>query len=389
MKKKAQEKTSQATPRVKPPDDHRLVEVNPEVPRKVRPDPDLVTPDLVVRMPAAKVPITRVISTTTSPAGIQVIPGATPVQMVIASFISGGLDSEDTRRAYRRHLHDAVAILGVEDVRDLTGARLAGYRARLLADGRGPATHAQALAAVRAFLRWVGGVFHLRQFDGEVLRATLRAPRVSVIKPYLVLTEAETARMIKAAADRRDRAIVMTLLGAGPRVSELTGLDVRDLRQDADGGDILHIRAGKGAKDRMVPIHEEVTRAIHAYLSSSGRTTTDSGPLFLAQDRGRHLRTQTRVGARAVRDLIYLLHDLAEIAKPISPHSLRHSFAIRALRYSGNILAVSKMLGHANVATTQTYLDHLGLGELRRAVPHLPVADGGRDEDGTAMTMLP
>jgi site-specific recombinase XerC len=208
-----------------------------------------------------------------------------------------------------------------------------------------------------------------------------------VIKPYLVLTEAETARMIAVAADRRDRAIVMTLLGAGPRVSELTGLDVRDLHQDADGGDILHIRAGKGAKDRMVPVHEEVTRAIHAYLSCSGRTTKDPGPLFLAQDRGRHLRAQTRVGARAVRDLIYLLHDRAEIAKPISPHSLRHTFAIRALRYSGNILAVSKMLGHANVATTQVYLNHLGLGELRRAIPHLPAADCGRDQDGTAMTV--
>jgi len=355
-----------------PPDESKLVEVGPEFDPKPRPKPTRVTPEVVVHVPAAMVPITRVISTTTPAAGAQIIPEAIPVPRVIASFLSGGIDSTDTRRAYRRHLHDAFALLEVEDVRELTGERLAGYRAQLLADGRGAATHAQALAAVRAFLRWVGGTFHIRQFDSEVLRATLRAHRVSVIKPYLVLTEAETARMIKAATDRRDRAIVMTLLGAGPRVSELTGLDVRDLHQDADGGDILHIRAGKGAKDRMVPIHEEVTRAIHGYLSCSGRTTTDSGPLFLAQDRGRHLRAQTRVGARAVRDLIYLLHDRAEIAKPISPHSLRHTFAIRALRFSGNILAVSKMLGHANVATTQVYLNHLGLGELRRATPHLP-----------------
>lgn len=355
-----------------PPDEFKLVEVGPEFDPKPRPKPTGVTPEVVAHVPAAMVPITRVISTTTPSAGVQIMPEAIPVNRVIAAFLSGGIDSADTRRAYRRHLHDAFALLEVDDVRELTGERLAGYRAQLLADGRGVATHAQALAAVRAFLRWVGGTFHLRLFDSEVLRATLRAPRVSVIRPYLVLTEAETARMIKAAADRRDRAIVMTLLGAGPRVSELTGLDVGDLHQDADGGDILYIRAGKGAKDRMVPIHEEVTRAIHAYLSCSGRTTTDPGPLFLAQDRGRHLRVQTRVGARAVRDLIYLLHDRAEIAKPISPHSLRHTFAIRALRYSGNILAVSKMLGHANVATTQVYLNHLGLGELRRATPHLP-----------------
>jgi site-specific recombinase XerD len=358
--------------RMIPPDGFKLVEVPPESDPKSRLNPELVTPDMVVHVPAAMVPITGVISTPTPSTGVPIMPETIPVNRVIAAFLSGGIDSTDTRRAYRRHLHDAFALLDVDDVRDLTGERLAGYRAQLLADGRGPATHAQALAAVRAFLRWVSGTFHLRQFDSEVLRATLWAPRVTVIKPYLVLTEAETARMIAVAADRRDRAIVMTLLGAGPRVSELTGLDVRDLHQDADGGDILHIRAGKGAKDRMIPIHEEVTRAIHAYLSCSGRTTNDPGPLFLAQDRGRHLRAQTRVGARAVRDLIYLLHDRAEIAKPISPHSLRHTFAIRALRFSGNILAVSKMLGHANVATTQVYLNHLGLGELRRATPHLP-----------------
>jgi integrase/recombinase XerC len=372
-----------------PPDASKHVEVGPEFDPKPRPKPTRVTPEVVAHLPAAMVPITGVISTTTPSAGVQIMPEAILVNRVIAAFLRGGIDSTDTRRAYRRHLHDAVALLEVDDVRELTGERLAGYRAQLLADGRGPATHAQALAAVRAFLRWVGGTFHLRLFDSEVLRATLRAPRVSVVRPYLVLTEAETARMIKAATDRRDRAIVMTLLGAGPRVSELTGLDVRDLRQDADGGDILHIRAGKGAKDRMVPIHEEVTRAIHAYLSCLGRTTNDSGPLFLAQDRGRHLRAETRVGARAIRDLIYLLHDRAEIAKPISPHSLRHTFAIRALRFSGNILAVSKMLGHANVATTQVYLDHLGLGELRRAIPPLPAPDGGRDEHGTAMTVSP
>lgn len=60
------------------------------------------------------------------------------------------------------------------------------------------------------------------------------------------------------------------------------------------------------------------------------------------------------------------------IAKQISPHSLRHTFAIRALRFSGNAVTVSKLLGHASVATTQVYLNHLGLGELRAAVPHLP-----------------
>jgi integrase/recombinase XerC len=60
-------------------------------------------------------------------------------------------------------------------------------------------------------------------------------------------------------------------------------------------------------------------------------------------------------------------------AKQISPHSLRHTYALRAPRHGGNVVAVSKLLGHASIATTQRYLDHLQLSELRRAVPHLPV----------------
>jgi site-specific recombinase XerD len=60
-------------------------------------------------------------------------------------------------------------------------------------------------------------------------------------------------------------------------------------------------------------------------------------------------------------------------AKAISPHALRHTYAIRALRAGGNVIAVQKLLGHASVATTQRYLDHLALGELRAAVPPLPV----------------
>jgi len=61
-------------------------------------------------------------------------------------------------------------------------------------------------------------------------------------------------------------------------------------------------------------------------------------------------------------------------AKSISPHSLRHSFAIRTLRHSGNVTAVGALLGHSSIATTQRYVAHLQTAELRAAVPPLPVA---------------
>ena len=59
-------------------------------------------------------------------------------------------------------------------------------------------------------------------------------------------------------------------------------------------------------------------------------------------------------------------------AKVISPHTLRHTFAVRALRAGHDVEAVRRLLGHASIATTQRYVDHLELGELRAAVPPLP-----------------
>lgn len=65
-------------------------------------------------------------------------------------------------------------------------------------------------------------------------------------------------------------------------------------------------------------------------------------------------------------------------AKQISPHNLRHTFAIRSLRSRHDVIAVQKLLGHVSVATTQRYLNHLDLTELRQAVPNLPATANGR-----------
>lgn len=348
-----------------PPDDFKVVEPFPEAPRKPRPTPQLVTPSAVVLRDPGMVPITRVIST-------EGVATTIPFMNAVEGFLSAEVDSPNTRRAYRRHLTDAFSYFEVVDVRDLNGQRLAAYRAHLLADGRRASTHSQALAALRAFLRWMNGTFDLRQFDDRVLRVTLRAPRVTVVRPFNVLSDPEATRILQATSNTRDRAVVATLLGAGLRVSELCALDVGDLRSDADGGDVLHVRSGKGGKDRMVPVHEEVIHVIHLYLTSTGRSTSDLGPLFLAQDRGRAARRDHRVGARAVRKLISRLQEQAGVAKIISPHSFRHTYGMRGIRHGKDPVAMSRLLGHASLTTTMAYVDHLGLGELRQTVPHLP-----------------
>ena len=258
-------------------------------------------------------------------------------------------------------------------VADLNGAQLAAYRAHLTNNSLAPASQAQALAALRAFLHW-SGTMGAHRLSGDVIRAALKTPRGSTRKPYQVLSEPEGAALLGAVTTPRDLALLAVMLGAGLRAAEAVGLDITDVLHEQEGGAALHVRQGKGRKDRIVPIQADVARAIRAYLAATGRHLGQGGPLFRAHDRAATKLPRGRLTTRAAGYVVARCTTAAGIdAKQISPHSLRHTFAIRSLRSRHDVIAVQKLLGHASVATTQRYLDHLGLAELRQAVPDLPV----------------
>ena len=188
----------------------------------------------------------------------------------------------------------------------------------------------------------------------------------------IVLGESEVEAMLGAATGPRDRALLAVLLGAGVRAAELTALDVRDLH-DTDDGLFLHVR-GKGRKTRDVPVTSTVRAALLGYLSSTGRALGDDGPLFRAHDRGARERGRPRLSTRAVGDLVATLARRAKLTgKRVTPHALRHTYAIRYLKLADkNVAALQKLLGHASLTVTQRYLDHLGLADLRAGLPDLP-----------------
>ena len=178
----------------------------------------------------------------------------------------------------------------------------------------------------------------------------------------------------------RHNGITLSILGsfpssrrAGLRASEVVGLDGKDIRLDSEGEYFMLVH-GKGRKDRQVPVHQEVVDAIQAYLNGGGRSLRDEGALFLAHDRAQGKRLPGRLTTRGLGLFIATLTAACGIlAKKVSPHALRHTYATAALRQGGNLVAVSKLLGlgHAQVSTTQRYLDHLELGELRKVVPKI------------------
>jgi site-specific recombinase XerD len=296
----------------------------------------------------------------------------TPWETVVEAYLDAAIDSPHTRRAYKRHLRYGFDVLGVATVSELSGADLARYRAAVVSSDLAPGSQAQALAALRSFMAW-SRTLGAHQLSSDVIRTALKTPKAVVRRPYRTLGETDIATVLATASTARDRALLATLLGAGLRAAEAVGLDVTDLHDDPDGGLVIAVRRGKGRKDRQVPVQHDVARLLLAYLAETGRRLGDPRPLFRAHDRGVARRGRARLSTRAVG---YLVHAALEraglVAKAISPHSLRHTYAIRALRAGGNVIAVQKLLGHASIATTQRYLDHLALGELRAAVPPLP-----------------
>jgi len=294
----------------------------------------------------------------------------TPWRRVLAVYLDT-LDSPHTRRAYERHIAAALEALAVATLAELTGELLAAWRAYVTGSELALGSQAQSLAALRSFLKW-SRLFGAHTLSKDMIGELLKTPGGSVQRPYQVLSEPEAARLLHAAGSARDKALVALLLGAGLRAGELVALDVADLREDERGEFAVHVRAGKGRKNRLVPIRADVAAIVRRYLSQSGRTLGGPGSLLLSEDPAKR-RTDRRLSTRAVGYLLERLCERAAIdAKKISPHSLRHTAAPRAIRAGVPLPGVQKFLGHANLATTSRYVDHIELGELREALPELP-----------------
>jgi integrase/recombinase XerD len=149
----------------------------------------------------------------------------------------------------------------------------------------------------------------------------------------------------------RDRALLEFLYGTGARISEATGLDLDELRLDSDP--VVRL-AGKGGKQRVVPVGSYAVRALEAYLVrarpalAAASTRMSVSPAVFLNARGGRL---TRQGAWGV---LRAAADRAGLAD-VSPHTLRHSFATHLLDGGADIRVVQELLGHASVATTQVY----------------------------------
>jgi integrase/recombinase XerD len=286
--------------------------------------------------------------------------------------------ARNTVDAYQRDLTDLGGFLARRHS-DLARADVAALRAYLAAldrAGMAPRTAARRLSSIRQFYRFLVGE-GLRPDDPA---ATIDSPRQGRALPKL-LSEAEVGQLLDAAhamkgADGRRLSALMELLYAtGLRVSELVALPVAAVMRDQR---VLVVR-GKGGKERMIPLHPSAGVAIAAWLAARGAELRKRGKdatspwLFPSHGGSGHL-TRQRLGQ--------LLKELALTVgierRKVSPHVLRHAFATHLLDHGADLRSVQKMLGHADIATTQIYT-HVADERLKTLVrDHHPLAKRGR-----------
>ena len=283
--------------------------------------------------------------------------------------------SANTIDAYRRDLQDAADAMRTKgDLADASVETLRGYLESLSRQKLAPATAARRLSALRQYFKFLVNE-GLRKDDPT---AALDAPKRGRPLPK-ILSEGEVATMIdgiaqedKAAALRLG-ALMELIYATGLRVSELVSLPLAADKRDQP---FLVVR-GKGSKERLVPLNDAAKRAVAAYLEVRAdflpRSVKASQWLFPSSGHSGHL-TRQRLGQ--------LLKDAAVKAgidpARVSPHVLRHAFATHLLDRGADLRALQKMLGHADIATTQIYT-HVATGRLAALVSEAhPLARASR-----------
>lgn len=147
----------------------------------------------------------------------------------------------------------------------------------------------------------------------------------------------------------RNHAIIVFLAVTGCRNEEITRLKVADL----DIENRSAVITGKGDKDRVIYFNDQTVTALQTYWQVRG-WNSESDPVFARHDK-RVSSKREAISTTAVRSLVKKAALRTGCDGSITPHSLRHCFATRVLRETGNISAVQQLLGHANPATTQIY----------------------------------
>ena len=266
-----------------------------------------------------------------------------------------------TIRAYHADLQEFLAFFKARKQNDLkyfTSANIRSFLAALQTH-EDPArnTILRKIASLRSFAAFLLAEDKLERNPFKLLPA----PKRQKILPKF-LSVAETDRLLDTAAHSkhfaaRDKALFELMYSSGLRRSEVTGLRIKDV--DFFNGLVKVF--GKGSKERLVPVTDEALNALKVYLAQRKNPQSDDA-LFLNKN-GKPLTGD---------GLAYIFKNTAirsHLARKVTPHSLRHSFATHLLNNGCDLRSLQEMLGHKSFAATQVYT-HVSLEKLKSVYNH-------------------
>ena len=259
--------------------------------------------------------------------------------------------SPHTLESYSRDLKELGRYAAGADrtLERLTRSDLEAFVRRLMGEGRSPRSVARMVAGVRGFYRFLTVHHHIPENPA----VDLQPPKAwQVLPKFLSVDQVDKllrAPDVSTARGLRDRALIELLYATGLRVSELVALRPQDLHLDAG----YLTTMGKGRKQRLVPVGDEAAKWVTRYLA-------DGRPALLKRRSSPRLFVNARGGGPGITRVGFwkILKGYGKtigIARQLSPHVLRHSFATHLLERGADLRAIQLMLGHADLSTTQIY----------------------------------
>jgi integrase/recombinase XerC len=257
--------------------------------------------------------------------------------------------SPHTIKAYTGDLANFSAYSGSRGWKQIDHIGIRGFLSQLYEKGLSKTSVARSLAAVRSLYRWLAQEGVVDQNPAKLVatpKLPKKLPRVPTIEEMNSVLDGNMPET--AAFPERDRLMMELLYGCGIRNSELTGINLDDIRLSAEA---ILIR-GKGKKERYVPFGDSVKTALPAYLKVRQTLLSEAcknSNALLINQRGGRLTT------RSVGRIIKKIAVSKGLSPDVHPHTLRHAFGTHMLEEGADLRAIQELLGHERLATTQRY----------------------------------
>ena len=272
------------------------------------------------------------------------------IQAFIAYLHNTKKTSENTEVSYQRDLKKMSSFLsdrGVREVGEVRELELEGYISFMEREKFASSSISRSVASIRAFFQYLVKEKIIDRDPSE----TLKSPKVEKKTPEILTIEEVDRLLAQPDLDTpkgiRDAAMLELLYATGMRVSELLHLEIHDVNLQM-GYVVCH----ENGKERIIPIGGPSRKALARYMEGARG-------VFAKEQKETALFTNCSGKAMSRQGFWKVLKgyaDEAGILHDITPHTLRHSFAVHMLQNGADFIRVQEMLGHSDISTTQVYL---------------------------------